>query len=223
MQVLDVAFIVAIAIVVFFANNEINKRRVARYRAVAAANGLEFDPGDPSNITSLDFEFLRRGSSNKATFTMWRPGSYSNRVFQYRYVTGSGKDRQVYNHTCALVALPFEAARTRLRPEGFATRLLNKVGLDDIELESPTFNDRYRITSADKQFATALLDPSMMGWLLEVPCELDLYLLGSWLLTVDDQRSAEELPDLLVRSEALVTHMPTVMQSLYPPAGRPSP
>jgi hypothetical protein len=223
MQVLGVVFVVALAILVFVGNNEYNKRRLARYRAVAAANGLEFDPGDPSNITSLDFEFLQRGSSNDATFTMWRPGSYSNRVFQYRYVTGSGKNRQVYNHTCALVALPFDAMRTRLRPEGFATRLLNKVGLDDIELESPTFNDRYRITSADKQFATALLDPSMMGWLLEVPCELDLYLLGSWLLAVDDRRSPEQLPDLLVRSEALVSHMPTVMQSLYPPADRPSP
>ena len=127
MQGLEVVLIVAIAIGVFFANKEISKRRVARYRAVAAANGLEFDPGDPSNITSLDFEVLQRGSSNQATFTMWRPGSYSNRVFQYRYVTGSGKNRQVYNLTCALVALPFDAMSTHLRPEGFATRLLSLI------------------------------------------------------------------------------------------------
>ncbi|CAB4884941.1 unannotated protein [freshwater metagenome] len=214
--ILFVILLLAAVGLIAVAANAANKRRIERYRAIAAANGLGFDPGDPSNVTSLDFELFDRGHSAAATFTMWRTTGHQNRVFQYRYVTGSGKDSQTHYNTCVLVGLPFNAASTRIHPEGFGGRLMNMVGMRDIEFESPTFNERYRITSPDERFATTLIDPTMMGWLLEVPCTLDLYLRGEWMLAVDHKRDPEVLPDLLAYAETVAAHMPTVLQSLYP-------
>ncbi len=211
-----IALAIAAAVLVAVGANEVNKRRIEQYRAIAAAHGLGFDPGDPSNVTALGFELFDRGHSRRASFTMWRTTGPRNRVFQYRYVTGSGKNSQTHTNTCVLVGLACTAPPTRIHPEGFGGHLLNIVGLRDIEFESPTFNDRYRVNSGDERFATALMDPSMMGWLLEVPCNLDLYLLGSWMLAVDHKRSPEVLPELLAYAEAVVAHMPTVLQSLYP-------
>jgi hypothetical protein len=213
------ALAIVVGVLVVMATAATNKRRLERYRAIATAHGLGFDPGDPSHVTALDFDLFDRGRGGAATYTMWRStGPNYNRVFQYSYVTGSGKDSQTHYNSCALVGLSCLAARTRIQPSGLGGRILNMVGARDIEFESPTFNDRYRITSGDERFATTLIDPTMMGWLLEVPCALDVHFLGSWMLAIDRKRAPEVLPDLLAYAEDFVAHMPTVLASLYPAA-----
>lgn len=219
LPILYLGLAIVAGVLVVMATAAANKRRIEQYRAVARSHGLGFDPGDPSHVTSLDFDLFSRGHRGTATYTMWRStGPNFNRVFQYSYVTGSGKDSQTHYNSCALVGLSCSAARTRIQPSGLSGRLLNMVGARDIEFESPTFNDRYRITSGDERFATTLIDPTMMGWLLEVPCALDVHFLGSWMLAIDRKRTPDVLPDLLAYAEEFVARMPTVLESLYPVA-----
>ena len=93
------------------------------------------------------------------------------------------------------------------------------VGIRDIEVESPEFNDRYRVTSDDERFAITLLDHRMIGWMLgggSGAGAVRFELLGPQLLCISDELDIEQMPGLLGWTAQIRQYLPAVLTELYP-------
>lgn len=207
----------AVAFGLFEYQKRHHQKRVTRATALASAHGFHLDVG-PKDPPPQRFDLFDVGHGKKVLFQLWRPGEQDT-VFDYEYTTGSGKERQVHHRTCALISLPFAAAHTKIGPEGFWSGVGRALGLRDIEVESDTFNSRYRVTSDDERFAVTLLDQPMIAWLLSAESgagEIKFELWGPWLLCVSTRMDIDRQFGYLDWAAAIRGHMPKVLTSLYP-------
>ena len=187
-----------------------------RMRAVAAAAGLEVDVSS-KRPPPIGFDLFDDGSSRKVRPQMWRAGEPDS-VFQYEYTVKSGESSRTYRFTAALVELPFSAPHLTISTETWWSRAKRVVGLRDIEIESPDFNDRYHVRCRDQRFAVALLDPPMIGWMLSPSSgqgTVTFEFLGHWMLYHCDQLALEQLPPMLTWAQAARARLPVVLTELY--------
>lgn len=203
----------------FFIYREIERRRRAAAIAYASARGFQVDVG-PKAPPSLPFDLFDIGQGRRVSYQIWREGTHDT-AFQYRYTTGSGDDRRTYKRSCALIAVPFTAPHLTIGPEGFWSSIGRMIGRRDIEVESPQFNQRYRVRCDDERFAITFLDPPMIAWMLSPHAgggTVRFELGGPWMLCWADELAYEELFGLLEWAQHARTHVPSVLTSLYPPA-----
>ncbi|MFN3257512.1 MAG: hypothetical protein ACE37B_17645 [Ilumatobacter sp.] len=208
--------IAAIAVTYLFAQRT-KRRQIEQARALAAKYGFEVDV-TTKPPPELRFDLFDRGHSKKVSFQFWRPGEHDS-VFDYQYTTGSGKNSQTFRHTCALVALPFAAPHTKIGPEGFWSKIGQRLGIRDIEVESPTFNQRYRVNSDDERFAITMLDGQAIDWFLSANSVARFELWGTWMLCIVDRLDREQVFGYHDWAIGIPAHLPEVLTSLYPPAG----
>lgn len=90
-------------------------------------------------------------------------------LFQHSYTVSTGKSSHHVFHTCSAVDCPPHWPEVRLAPEGVLHRLGEKLGFRDIKIEDDAFNARWRVTSADPDFAQLLLGPEVQRFLLDAP------------------------------------------------------
>lgn len=123
------------------------------------------------------FTMFQRGRDRRAyntlQGTLLLPASGENRrecsavAGDYRYTTGSGKNKHTVHFSYLLVELPAgPVPETIIRPEGVFDQLAGFVGFDDIDFESAAFSDAFHVKSTDKRFAYDLCDARMMEFLL---------------------------------------------------------
>ncbi|MFB6726466.1 hypothetical protein ACFCV3_40225 [Kribbella sp. NPDC056345] len=127
-------------------------------------------------------------------------GDYRGRgmcVLEYMYTTSNGKTTTT--HTVHLVALnlPVALPPLTLSAESAVTRMLAG---PDLELESRLFNDQFRITCQDERYASAVLHPRMMEWMLHNP-GLQWQLAGNALVSFAP--GSFTVPDVAARLEAM--------------------
>jgi hypothetical protein len=139
-------------------------------------------------------------------------------VFQYQYTTGGGKNSQTHYFTCALFRTGLGAPHLVLDRQGFFRALLDKLGLRDIQLEWPQFNDTWHVSCTDERFAVTVLDPAMMHWLMTLggsgSVEIELY--GDRGLAITSRMDIEQMPTLLDYTHQFVRQIPRVVHELYP-------
>jgi hypothetical protein len=196
----------------------IERRKRARAAAVAAAHGLQYLSG-PTSPPDVPFQQFSIGHSKRVRHTFWRAGdSLEASVFEYQYTTGSGKNSQTHVCTCALFRTGLRAPHLVLDRQGIFRDLLGKLGLRDIQLESPKFNDTWHVSCQDERFAVTVLDPPMMGWLMSAGGggSVEVELLGDRGLAITRRLAVEEMPALLDYSRQFVTQIPKVVHELYP-------
>ncbi len=211
------AVMAAVAVPLIMWNDRRKKALVLLAQTLAAQHGFNVDIADKPP-PAQQFDLFGFGSSKRLSFQFWRTGEQDS-VFQYQYTTGSGKNKSTHLRTCALVALPFSAPHTKIGPEGFWSSIGKAIGQRDIEVESATFNDEYRVTGDDERFAIALLDQQMMAWLLSSQSgrgAIKFEVWGSWLLCISDRLDVHLLFGFLDWSQGVRSHMPAVLPSLYP-------
>ena len=195
-------------------------RRALRLRAEAAAlaelHGFRHDM-DPKPPPEQPFDLFERGRSRRVSAQIWREGGTGS-VFRYQYTTGSGKNSTTHHVSCAMVQLPFVAPHTRIGPEGFWSGIGQALGIRDIEVESPTFNDRYRVRSDDERFAVTLLDGRAIDWFLNDTGvgAVRLELWGRWLLCITRPLAMERAFGFHDWALEIPSHLPDVLRSLYP-------
>lgn len=188
----------------------------AKLRAIAAAHGLQVDVST-KRPPKLDFDLFDTGSSKRVDAQMWRAGEQDS-VFQYRYTTGSGDNSSTYTFTAALIEVPFLAPHLTISTENLWSRMKRIVGLRDIELESPEFNERYQVRCSDDRFAITLLDPPTIAWMLSPSSGLGhvtFEFLGPWMLCHCDQLDIEQLPGMLAWAQSARAQLPAVLTELY--------
>lgn len=145
------------------------KRREALF-VFATSVGFEFWQEDPADIPQVysAFDELTRGYDQKASNVMLgKVGSFSVKCFDYKYVTGSGKNRQTHTFSAVIFDTDLSFYSLLIRPEGFLDRAAGAVGFNDIDFESEEFSRQFFVKCADKKFAYDVIHPQMMQFLLE--------------------------------------------------------
>lgn len=175
-------FLIAVGAVVFFAwlARKQAKERTAALGLLAARRGWIFygDTRDRGFEASYpQFPLFRRGHSRHAH------NRFSGRIqafdtelraeagdYHYQITSGSGKNRntRTYRFSFILVTLPFgpRLPSLRVRTENLLDKLAGAIGFEDIDFESAEFSRRHHVSSSDRRFAYALIDPRMIEFLL---------------------------------------------------------
>jgi hypothetical protein len=194
MMLLIVAVPVVAVIVLIVVLVKQRQKRL-RQRAIAAAQfGWYPVPPNPwlVNVTANLFQPGRPGEMIAGDFR-----GRGMCALDYTYTTSNGKTQQAHQvHVVALnlpVALP---PITLTKDSGIKRAFAGH----DLELESKTFNDAFRIGCADDRYASAVLHPRMMEWMLHNP-GLEWQIAGNALVSWGT--GIFEIPDVLARLEAM--------------------
>ena len=194
-------------------------RRRKRMSEVAMRHNLTFSAKDPFRTPqSVHLAFFDRGRARKVTNVMYgrTPDGNDRRAFDYQYTTGSGKNRRVHAFSCGLISTGAAWPRLTLGPEGFFDRVTDVVGAADLQFESEEFNRDWEVRSSDARFASAMIDPEMMLFLMEKAQGACIEVHGPWILFSDERRDPEQLPQMIASAEAFREGVPPMVWSLYP-------
>ena len=211
-----IAVLAAVGGAIAYGAYRYHHHQLARLRAIAAAHGLQVDVST-KKPPPIDFNLFDTGNSKKVKAQMWRAGEQDS-VFQYQYTVSSGENSTTYQFTAALIELPFMSPHLTISTENWWSKIKRTVGLRDIEVESPEFNERYQVRCSDDRFAITLLDPAMIGWMLSPDSGrgvVTFELLGPWMLCHCDQLDVEQLPGMLVWAQSARARLPVVLTDLY--------
>jgi hypothetical protein len=156
----------------------LDKKRRDKMRAYCLARGWTYVDEDPSLPDRWQGTPFGHGDRRRARNVM--SGTESGRpfvAFDYSYDTHS-TDSQGHRSTTThrfnvcVIALPAFLPRLEVAPEGAMSRIASAVGFShDIEFESEDFNRRFKVHANDPKFATDVLSPRTMQYLLTVPAE----------------------------------------------------
>lgn len=198
-------------------------RRSADAASIAAKVGLRFDGVDPFDCTRIAFQLFRKGDGREATNVMWRDADdgHSYRVFDFTYWD---EHRDEYgrvtktNHrsSCALALVGSAWPDITIWREGMLDKVFSAINGGDIDFESEEFNRLFAVHCSDRKFASALIDPQMLEFLLGTGGQLSFELKGRWLLVWSDPVPPKYMPGLLHIAEEFVQHIPRVVWDLYP-------
>ena len=118
--------------------------------------------------------------------------------------------------TCATALLNASFPQFHLRPAGLGTAIRDAIRDDKIEVESDDFNEAFDVTSEDRRFAVAFLDPGMQSLLLESMQGFGLELRGAWLLVHCKPLPPKAMPGLFGLVDRIVATIPSTVSELYP-------
>lgn len=138
----------------------------------ASSVGLTFSPGHDRSYENRYPEFgcLRRGHSRYAYNIA--SGSWKDRwleVFDYRYVTGHGKNRSTHTFSAIIIRTDLPLKPLHIRAENAFDKLTEFFGADDIDFESHQFSREFHVKSPDKKWAFDVLHQRTMEFLLAQP------------------------------------------------------
>jgi hypothetical protein len=156
-----VALVLVMAVLLVVAWRK-ERTRTEELRRVAATAGFVFQAkGDLAALRALGaVPLFERGHSRRVRNLMTgRIGDEQLAVFDYRYSVGSGKSQRTRTQT---VVLLHSAGRLlpelQMFPENPVTRLAEKFGFQDIDIDSsPEFSRRYVVRGKDEHAIRAAL------------------------------------------------------------------
>jgi hypothetical protein len=148
------------------------KKRREEMAAYALSRGWRYEAYQPLLVDRFQGAPFGIGSDRQATNAVY--GQHEGRDFvsfdyQYETTTGSGKDRRTTTHTFSVLALSMGVSLPSLTvdPENFLERFVGRLTNSDIDLELEDFNRAFTVTCADRKFASDVLHPRMMEFLLQ--------------------------------------------------------
>jgi hypothetical protein len=118
--------------------------------------------------------------------------------------------------------LPFAApSDLTIRPQSPAD-FGSEAVLGDITTESGEFNKAFLFTCRDRQFASAVMQPTLMTWLLD-ECPAHGFEISGNVLSChppEHELAAEQIPYLLGAVVGFTERVPTFLAEQYPPAAQ---
>jgi hypothetical protein len=217
MEVLPFFFVGALVIgLIVWGIIAAQKRREA-LEALAASWGFTWEGGgDPFGIEDRygGFSALDRGRSRRAGNVFHGTRNESRVIcFDYRYVTGSGKNRRTRRLSAALLDLGVRTPRLFVRTEHFFDKIAEFVGFDDIDFESAEFSRQYLVKSDNRKFAYDVFHARAMEYMLALPRRFTMELIDGLVLVHDDRTWDPAEFDAAIRQvEGLVALFPEYLR-----------
>jgi len=194
------------------------KRRREGFAALAAARGWAYTERDDRWAAAFGGSPFGKGHNRRATNVL--TGQYDGRgfvAFDYVYYTtetstdgqGHTSSREV-SHTFGIVALDVGATFPPLEvnPEGMFGRMIGRITGRDIDLESEDFNRAFTVTCPNRKFASDVLHPRMMEFLLAHP-DSAFRFDRSWVLSVEaGQADLQRIVPRLSVIDAVLDNVP---------------
>ena len=150
------------------------KRREALGQ-LAASLGMLYQPGRDRAMASR-FQFLNKlaQGSNRYAYNLIQ-GAYRGQqvmLFDYHYETYStdskGNRTTTHHHfSFFILRLPARFPELVIAPEGWASKIAQFFGYEDIDFESAEFSRKFVVRSPDKRFAYDFCNPQMIDYLLD--------------------------------------------------------
>ena len=162
-------FFVVIAIVLTLAALASHKRKKA-LQAFALRKGLAFAGHDPFDLPNVygQAKLCSTGRSRKATNVIHGDmGDGEVRYFDYRYTTGSGKNRTTHSFGACAFHIDCHLTPLVVRREGLFDKVAGFFGFDDVDLDHGEFNRRFYVGCSDKKFAYDVLSQRAMQFFLD--------------------------------------------------------
>jgi hypothetical protein len=154
---------------------DIERTRRRALAAWAKEHGFEFSAGweRPPRLPS---SLAGRGSRGRRRYLASKriegavPGLDFAEFLLFSYeAAGGSQDNAPSRFTCALVDAGLELGDVVVVPEGPGERILQAMGLSDIEFEDAGFSRRFSVRARDRRRAYALIDRRVMDLLMEEP------------------------------------------------------
>ena len=175
------------------------RRDFLRARAHAAAQYGWFPaPANPW-LAQIAGDLYQRGKPGEMIAGDFRGRGMCALDYTYTTTSSNGHTTTTSTHQVFVVALnlPVALPPLSLTKESGVRRML---GGRDLELESKLFNDEFRVTCADDRYASAVLHPRLMEWMLVNP-GLEWHLAGNALVSWGT--GSYLIPDVLARLEVM--------------------
>lgn len=159
-----------------FAWHSANKRREA-LRILVASMGFDYVPTDPDLLDRFGAAGapFDRGFDRRAANVL--SGNWDGRsaiAFDYSYkIRSGGKNKSTTRHFVGIVCLDSGLLMPHLSvlPESVASRTVDELLGDDIQLANREFSQTFSVTSANPSLASEVLDDAMTTFLLFHPHE----------------------------------------------------
>ena len=194
------------------------KRRREEFAALAAQRGWTYTARDDGWAERFEGPPFGTGHSRRADNVL--QGSHDGRdfvAFDYCYcttetstnadgTTSSHEKRHPYSVVAISTSVPLP--QLSVTPENAFGRFFGRLTGNDIEMESEQFNRAFTVHCADRKFATDVLHPRMMEYLLTVP-DVGWDLRNSTLMVAEPgQHSIAQLDNLLGVIDAILDRVP---------------
>jgi hypothetical protein len=199
----------------------IRAKRSAEMPTVAARAGLGFSEFDLFNTAAVPFELFRQGDGRRIQNMMWKDAPGHPRVFEYGYYhlhkDKNGQEYQTWHwFGCALAQHNGRWPELRVTKERLLDRAAQTLGQPDIELESEEFNRAYVVQCENPKFATDVLDPQMMEFILGTKGLVNFATKGRFVLVTTSQiDTAAAMVGLLGVADGFVTRVPPLVWDVY--------
>ena len=146
---------IVVFVLIFLYNRKRERERTEALRQVAAQFRWNFAETAPLNmIAGLEhFALFNSGHGKEIKNFMYGEASgIKAAVFDYVYVTGSGKNRQVHYQTVVYLEPPnLRVPYFSLRPENFLHKIISAFGYQDIDFgQRPQFSQNYLLRGQDE-------------------------------------------------------------------------
>ncbi len=116
------------------------------------------------------FKLFDRGRSrHTALHIMGEVDGRQVRLLDYRYTTGSGKNRKTHHYSIVIVDTGTPVIPLAIRREHIFDKVGEFFGHDDIDFESSEFSRRYHVSAADRKWAYDVIHQRAMDYLLTLP------------------------------------------------------
>jgi len=175
--VIFIVAVVGIVVLLIVFSIVSTKKRVTAFTAWANQHGWTYAEAD-SRYDYMPWGFpFDAGHDKKASDILTAPDGPNRALcFTYRYKTttttsdGHGGTRtSEETHYFAIYSLHLSKSLPGLRvtKEGLFGKLARMVGMHDIEFESEAFNREFKVKGDDRKFASDVVNPPMMQFLLD--------------------------------------------------------
>lgn len=159
--------VLTIVLAIIYFSWRYEKKRTEQIRLFAEQIGIPFFPKtDSAEVSQLpNLELFTQGRSRQVlNLLRGETRSVQLSLFDYQYVTGSGKNATTHKTTALLIRSPsLMLPRFTLKPENFFHRIGTFFGLKDINFEEyPEFSRKYLLKGKNEEAVRALFVPSRL-------------------------------------------------------------
>jgi len=170
--VLIFAAFLAIAVVAVVFSYLAAKKRREELAAFAASRGWRYEVEQPLLVDRFGGPPFGLGFGRRAYNVLY--GSHDGRDlvsfdYEYKTRTSDGKQTTTHVHRFSVLGLSMGLVMPPMSvdPENFLDRFVGRLSGNDIDLESEEFNRAFTVSCPDRKFASDVLHPQMMEYLLQ--------------------------------------------------------